>query len=254
MVITHDRYYKKGVWTSEKPGCWKKSPQTQIMERVLFSWNARWVVCLGFFAFADIRWKCNIICSHTPCLRIQSSAPNQWQLGNSRRPAKQCVSRHSAPGASSVQPFKHSTLNKRMRCDRVKGKTRENAEREWLMEGTGYYLRLYLFIFRVPMFPGPAAPRLMASQIWGRGQWMLIHGTAASLNGHLDRNLDRNEHVHYCHYCQYYWPNKGTHVPCLRSESMGLDWCAWNTERGRPMLVDSTLMSAAVTLLCPTGH
>lgn len=37
------------------------------------------------------------------------------------------------------------------------------------MEGAGYYLRLYLFIFRVPMFPNPAAPRLMASHIRGRG-------------------------------------------------------------------------------------
>lgn len=154
MVITHDRYYKKGVWTSEKSGCWKKSPQTQIMDRVLFSWSARWIVCLFFFfAFADIRWKCNIICSHTPCLRIQSSAPNQWQLGDSRRPAKQCVSRHSAPGASSVQPFKHSTLNKRMRCDRVKeklGKMQRGSD--WWRAPAIISVFIYLFL-ESPCFP-----------------------------------------------------------------------------------------------------
>lgn len=72
-------------------------------------------------------------------------------------------------------------------------KTRENAEREWLMEGAGYYLHLYLFIFRVPMFPNPAAPRLMASHIRGRGQWMLIHGTAASLNCLIDIFIEMNK-------------------------------------------------------------
>lgn len=123
MVITHDRYYKKGLFERWKNQAVEKSLRKRKQWNVFslagtpdgsFVW--------GFFSFADIRWKCNIICSHTPCLRIQSSAPNQWQLGDSRRPAKQCVSRHSAPGASSVQPFKHSTLNERMRCDRVKEK------------------------------------------------------------------------------------------------------------------------------------
>lgn len=94
-----------------------------------------------------IQWKGHMICSQTPCLRIQPSAPNQWQPGNSRCPAKQCVSRQSALCVSSVQPFRHSALNKAVRCDRLKEESLWNAERAWLMKGACCYLCLSFCFF-----------------------------------------------------------------------------------------------------------
>lgn len=112
-----------------------------------------------------------------------------WTSGNSATPIAQHNGVCLAQRAKRLLRAAFQTFNIKWRHEVRQSERKKHCE---MQRGSDWWrappiISDFIYFFGVPMSPGPAAPQLMASHILGRGQWMLIRSTAASLNGSRGR-------------------------------------------------------------------